>query len=107
MAKRKNKEIDPNVCWKCGSKNLMVSNNGKLVHCKSCGHGVEMKETFLITLTSKEFVDEIKPDMLKISYSEIKPGSQVYCELLDEITNKILKGEKEWEIKEYLKCLIK
>ena len=45
MAKRKNKEIDPNVCWKCGSNNLIVSNSGNLIHCKSCGHGVEMKET--------------------------------------------------------------
>ena len=66
---------------------------------------MDMKETFLIKLTSKEFVDEIKPDMLKISYSEIQPGSQVYCELLDEVTEKVLKGEKEWEIKEYLKSL--
>ena len=68
---------------------------------------MDMKETLLITLTSKEFVDEIKPDMLKISYSEIQSGSQVYCELLDEVTEKVLKGEKEWKIKEYLKSLIK
>lgn len=66
---------------------------------------IDMKETLLITLTSKEFVDEIKPDMLKISYSEIQPGSQVYCDLLDKITAKALKGEKEWEVKEYLKSL--
>lgn len=45
MAKRKNKEIDPNVCWKCGSKNLIVSNSGDLIHCKSCGHGIEIKES--------------------------------------------------------------
>lgn len=68
---------------------------------------MDMKETLLITLTSKEFVDEIKLDMLKISYSEIQPSSQVYCELLDEVTEKVLKGEKEWKIKEYLKSLIK
>lgn len=45
MAKRKNKEIDPNVCWKCGSNNLIVSNSGDLIHCKSCGHGIEIKES--------------------------------------------------------------
>ena len=31
---------------------------------------MDMKETFLITLTSKEFVNEIKPIMLEISYSK-------------------------------------
>ena len=68
---------------------------------------IDMKETLLMTLTSKEFIDEIKPDMLKISYSKIQPGSQVYCELLDKIKEKVLKGEEEWKIKEYLKSLIK
>ena len=44
MAKLK-KEIDPNVCWKCGSNNLIVSNGGDLIHCKSCGYGIEIKES--------------------------------------------------------------
>ena len=63
----------------------------------------DMKETFLITLTSKEFVDEIKPIMLEISYSEIRPNSEVYCDLLDEVTRRILRLESESKIKEWLK----
>ena len=35
---------------------------------------MNMKETFLITLNSKEFVDEIKPIMLEISYYKVKPN---------------------------------
>ena len=45
MAKIK-KDICIEICWKCGSKNLMKSNEGKLIHCKSCGHGYELKESF-------------------------------------------------------------
>lgn len=64
---------------------------------------MDMKETFLITLTSKEFVDEIKPIMLEISYSKIRPNSEVYCDLLDEVTQRILRLESENKIKEWLK----
>ena len=64
---------------------------------------MDMKETFLITLTSKEFVDEIKPIMLEISYSKIRPNSEVYCDLLDEVTRRILRLESESKIKEWLK----
>lgn len=44
MAKLK-KEIDLTKCWNCGYKMLMVSNEGKMIHCPKCGHGVEMKES--------------------------------------------------------------
>lgn len=64
---------------------------------------IDMKETFLVTLTSKEFVNEIKPMMLEIAHSNIRPNSEVYCELLDEVTQKILKLESENKIKEWLK----
>lgn len=64
---------------------------------------IDMKETFLIKLTSKEFVDEIKPIMLEISYSKIRPNSEVYCDLLDEVTQRILRLEPENKIKEWLK----
>ena len=67
---------------------------------------INMKEEYLITLTSKEFVDEIKPIIFKISCSYVIPNSEVIIELLDKITSKVLKGEKEWEVKEYLKSLI-
>lgn len=67
---------------------------------------MDMKESFLITLTSKEFVDEIKPIIFKISCSYAIPNSEVIIGLLDKITAKVLKGEEEWEIKEYLKSLI-
>ena len=63
---------------------------------------IDMKETFLIKLTSKEFVDEIKPIMLEISYSKIRPNSEVYCDLLDEVTQRILRLESENKIKEWL-----
>lgn len=44
MAKLK-KEIDLTKCWSCGSKILMVSNEGKMIHCHRCGHGYEIKES--------------------------------------------------------------
>ena len=67
---------------------------------------INMKEEYLITLTSKEFVDEIKPIIFKISCSYAIPNSEIIIVLLDKITAKVLKGEKELEVKEYLKSLI-
>ena len=67
---------------------------------------INMKEEYLITLTSKEFVDEIKPIIFKISCSCAIQNSEVIICLLDKVTSMVLKGEKELEVKEYLKSLL-
>ena len=67
---------------------------------------INMKEEYLITLTSKEFVNEIKSIIFKISCSYATPNSEVIICLLDKVTAMVLKGEKELEVKEYLKSLL-